>query len=76
MINEIVRKIKLGSIYFEPFKILRRIGEIAYELALPLNIFQLYIVFPIPMLRNYNPNFGHVEESECVDLQHDLSCMK
>jgi hypothetical protein len=67
------KKGKLSPRYIGPFEILRRIGEVAYELALPPNLQQVHNVFHVSMLRKYNPDARHVVEYEQVDIQPDLS---
>ena len=67
------KKGKLSPRYIGPFEILRRIGPVAYELALPPNLQQVHNVFHVSMLRKYNPDAKHIVEHEQVDLQPNLS---
>lgn len=47
------KKGKLSPRFIGPFEILRRIGTLAYELALPSNLQQIHNVFHVSMLRKY-----------------------
>ena len=67
------KKGKLSPRFIGPFEILRRIGPVAYELALPPNLQQVHNVFHVSMLRKYNADAKHIVEYDQVDLQPDLS---
>ena len=43
-----------------PFKILERVGTVAYRLALPPSLSDVHEVFHISMLRKYNLDPAHV----------------
>ena len=51
---------KLSSRFIGPFKILERIGIVAYRLALPPNMSGVHEVFHVSMLRKYTPDQAHV----------------
>lgn len=67
------KKGKLSPRFIGPFEILKRIGAVAYELALPPNLQQVHNVFHVSMLRKYNADARHIVEYEQVNLQPDLS---
>ena len=50
---------KLGQRYYGPFKILARIGPIAYWLALPTHI-KVHDAFPVYILKKYVYDPKHV----------------
>jgi hypothetical protein len=52
------KKGKLNSRYIGPFKILERVGAMAYRLALPLA--KIHDVFLVSMLRKYILDPSHV----------------
>ena len=43
-----------------PFEILKRVGTVAYRLALPLNLSGVPRVFHVSMLQKYTPDLTHV----------------
>ena len=51
---------KLSSMFIGPFKILKRIGIVAYRLTLPPSMSGVHEVFHVSMLRKYTPNPAHV----------------
>ena len=50
---------KLFPRYCGPFEILARIGPVAYQLALPVNI-KVHNVFPVSLLKKYVHDATHV----------------
>ena len=67
------KKGKLSPRFIGPFEILKRVGKVAYELALPPNLQHVHNVFHVSMLRKYNPDTSHIIEYEEVEIQPDLS---
>ena len=57
------KKEKLAPRYIQPFKILERIGVVAYRLALPPDMSQVHPVFHVSMLRKYISDPLHVLQS-------------
>ena len=51
---------KLAPRYIGPFEILKRIGAVAYRLALPPSLSGVHDVFHVSMLRRYVPDPTHV----------------
>ena len=51
---------KLVLRYIGPFKVLKRVGTVAYQLALPQSLSGVYEVFHVSMLRKYTPDPAHV----------------
>jgi len=47
---------KLSPHYIGPFEILRRVGTLAYELALPAQLSHIHSMLHILMLRKYAPD--------------------
>ncbi|KAK6115466.1 hypothetical protein DH2020_007735 [Rehmannia glutinosa] len=64
---------KLSPRYLGPYKILQRIGKLAYRLELPAQYAGMHDVFHVSMLRKYVSNPSHILKREPVKLKTDLS---
>ncbi|XP_072084526.1 uncharacterized protein [Arachis hypogaea] len=64
---------KLNPHYIGPFEILKRIGPVAYRIALPPHLLNLHDVFHVSQLRKFTPDESHVLESESVQVREDLT---
>ena len=51
---------KLTTRYIRPFKVLERVGTVAYRLALPQSLSGVQEVFHVSMLWEYTPNPAHI----------------
>ena len=51
---------KLSPRLIGPFEILKRVGTVAYRLALPPSMSGVHEVFQVSMLRNYTPDPAHI----------------
>ena len=67
------KKGKLSPRFIGPFEVLRRIGEVAYELALPPSLSSVHPVFHVSMLRKYIGDPSHVLDFSTVQLDDDLT---
>ena len=67
------QKGKLHPRYVGPFEILRKVGKVVYELALPPHIYNIHNVFHVSMLKKYYPDSKYVVEYEPLDIHSDLS---
>ncbi|XP_063938038.1 uncharacterized protein LOC135147914 [Daucus carota subsp. sativus] len=67
------KKGKLNPRYVGPYEILKRVGKVAYELALPPHLEHVHNVFHVSMLKKYNLDANHVIEYEPITVQPDLS---
>ena len=59
--------------YIGPYKIVERIGEVAYRLELPSYLDRIHDVFHASMLRKYIPNPSHVLTAQPVEIQENLT---
>ncbi|XP_020963316.1 uncharacterized protein LOC110264966 [Arachis ipaensis] len=64
---------KLNPRYIGPFEILKRIGLVAYRIALPPYFSNLHDVFHVSQLQKYTPDASHVLESEPAQVREDLT---
>ncbi|XP_027922658.1 uncharacterized protein LOC114180546 [Vigna unguiculata] len=68
-----IRAKKLSPKFLGPYEILRRIGLVAYEIALPPQLANLCPVFHVSQLRKYVFDPSHVLEAEDMQVREDLS---
>ena len=64
---------KLNPRYIGPFRILEKIGPVAYRLELPSELSRIHSVFHVSMLKKYVPDPSHILETPPIDLEEDLS---
>ncbi|XP_055829654.1 uncharacterized protein LOC129898957, partial [Solanum dulcamara] len=67
------KKGKLSPRFVGPFEILRRVGGVAYKLALPPKLSAVHPVFHVSILRKYIPDESHVISYDAVELSPDLT---
>ncbi|XP_027936194.1 uncharacterized protein LOC114191216 [Vigna unguiculata] len=63
---------EVDSLIHRPYQITRRIGPVAYEIALPPHLKNLYNVFDVSQLRKYIADPTHVMEQDDVQVREDL----
>jgi len=64
---------KLLPKFLGPYQITRRIGPVAYEIALPPQLANLHPVFHVSQLRKYVFDPAHVLEAEDIHIREDLT---
>ncbi|KAA0047082.1 pol protein [Cucumis melo var. makuwa] len=67
------KKGKLSPRFVGSFEILKRIGPVAYRLALPPSVSAVHDVFHVSMLRKYVADLTHVVDFEPLQISEDLS---
>ena len=67
---------KLSPRYIGPYHITKRVGEVAYRLALPPELSAVHDVFHVSMLRKCLANVSQVIPVQPEVLQEDLSYVK
>ena len=64
---------KLSLRYIGPFEVLKRVGEVAYELALPPGLSGVHPVLHVSMLKRYHGNGNYIIRWDSVLLDENLS---
>ena len=68
-----IKSRKLTPRFIGPDQIMRRIGPVAYEIALPPHLANLHNVFHVSQLRKYVFDPAHVLEVEDIQIKEDLT---
>ena len=64
---------KLSPHFVGPFKILERVGSMAYRVSLPLSMSKVHNVFHVSTLRKYVFDPSYVVELEPIQIYEDLT---
>ena len=64
---------KLIPRFTGPYKVIEKVGPVAYKLALPLDLEKIHNVFHVSMLRRYRSDPSHVVSSETIELRPYLT---
>ncbi|KAE8664337.1 hypothetical protein F3Y22_tig00112800pilonHSYRG00034 [Hibiscus syriacus] len=64
---------KLSSRFIGPYEIVKRVGPVAYQLALPPGMEKIHNVFHVSMLRKYRSDPSHIVTTEKIEVQPDLN---
>ena len=62
---------KLSLRFIRPFEILKKVGTVAYQLALPFSMSGVHEVFYVSMLRRYTPDPAHVVDLGEIEVDTD-----
>lgn len=72
-VGRVMKSRKLTPRFIGPSQILRRVGPVAYQVALPPFLSNLHNVFHVSQLRKYIPDPSHVIEPDTVQLKENLT---
>ena len=64
---------KLSPRFIGPFEILKRVGTVAYRLALPPSMSGVHEVFHVSILRRYTPDPAHVVDWGEIEVDTDVT---
>ena len=64
---------KLSPRYIGPFEVLKRVGEVAHELALPPALSGVHPVFHVSILKRYHGDGNYIIRWDSVLLHENLS---
>ncbi|XP_070030045.1 uncharacterized protein [Nicotiana sylvestris] len=71
-IMRVGKKGKLSPRFIGQFEVLRRVGEVVYELDLSPSLSGVYSVFHMSMLRRYHTDLSHVLDFSTIQLEKSL----
>ncbi|KAG8503496.1 hypothetical protein CXB51_001481 [Gossypium anomalum] len=72
--KKILRFGKKGKLsHIGPYRVLKRVGPVAYQLELPPELDRIHDVFHVSMLRRYRPDPTHVVPVAEIEVQPDLT---
>nr|XP_009799489.1 PREDICTED: uncharacterized protein LOC104245566 [Nicotiana sylvestris] len=66
------RKVKLSPRFIGAFEVLRRVGEVAYELGLPPSLLGVHLIFDVSMLWRYHADRSRMLDYSTVQLDESL----
>ncbi|KAK7393682.1 hypothetical protein VNO78_22245 [Psophocarpus tetragonolobus] len=72
-IGRAIKAKKLIARFAGPYQIIRRVGPVAYELALPPLLANLHNVFHVSQLKKYILDPNHMIEPNEIQIREDLS---
>jgi hypothetical protein len=72
-VGRAIKSRKLTPKFIGPYQILRRIGPVAYQIALPPFLSKIHNVFHVSQLRKYVSDPSHIIEPDIVPLKDNLS---
>nr|KYP35293.1 Retrotransposable element Tf2 [Cajanus cajan] len=75
-VGRALRARKLTPRFVGPYQIIRRVGPVAYRLALPPSLSNLHDVFHVSQLRKYIHDPSHVVELDNVQVKPNLTFEK
>nr|KYP33716.1 Transposon Ty3-G Gag-Pol polyprotein [Cajanus cajan] len=64
---------KLTPCFIDPYQILKRIGEVAYQIALPPSLSNLHSIFHVSQLKKYVHDPSHIIEFDNIQLKDNLT---
>ena len=67
------KKGKLNPRFIGPYEVIKKVGPVAYRLALPPDLEKIHNVFHVSMLRRYRSDSSHIVSTETIELRPDLT---
>ncbi|XP_038999285.1 uncharacterized protein LOC120124778 [Hibiscus syriacus] len=64
---------KMSPRFIEPYEVLKKIGPVAYKLALPPEMEKIHNAFHVFMLWQYRSDHAHIITPYEIEVQSDLS---
>ncbi|XP_054808635.1 uncharacterized protein LOC129310742 [Prosopis cineraria] len=64
---------KLSPRFMNPFEIFRKVRPVAYQIALPPQLFRIHDIFQVSQLKKYQPDLSHMIKPKEVELQENMT---
>ncbi|KAA3466942.1 Retrovirus-related Pol polyprotein from transposon 297 family [Gossypium australe] len=64
---------KLSPRFIEPYRILKRVGPVAYQLKLPPELYRIHDVFHVSMFKRNRVDPSHIGSVEDIEVRPDLT---
>ncbi|XP_027182130.1 uncharacterized protein LOC113780533 [Coffea eugenioides] len=64
---------RLQPRYVEPYKIIQRVGNVAYKLELSPSLSRIHNVFHVSILKKYHPDPSHILQPEGIEIDETLT---
>ncbi|XP_071933785.1 uncharacterized protein [Coffea arabica] len=64
---------KLQLRFVGPYKVIQRVGKVAYKLELPPSLSRIHVVFHVSMLKKYHPDPSHILQPESIEIDETLT---
>ncbi|XP_071902656.1 uncharacterized protein [Coffea arabica] len=64
---------KLQPRFVGPYKIIQRVGNVAYKLELPPSLSRIHNVFHVSMLKKYHPDPSYILQPESIEIDETLT---
>ena len=64
---------KLQPRFVGPYKIIQRVGNVAYKLELPSSLSRIHNVFHVSILKKYHPDPSHILQPESIEIDETLT---
>ena len=59
--------------FVRPYRVIQRVGNIAYKLELPPSLSQIHDIFHVSMLKKYHLDPSHILQPENVEIDEALT---
>ncbi|XP_027156521.1 uncharacterized protein LOC113757415 [Coffea eugenioides] len=64
---------KLQPRFVGPYKVIRRVGKVAYKLELPPSLSRIHNIFHVSMLKKYYPDPSHILQPKSIEIDETLT---
>ena len=72
-VGRAIKSKKLTPKFIGPYQILKKVGPVAYQIALPPMLSRIHDVFHVSQLKKYVPNSSHIIKVDEIQLKDDLT---